>query len=923
MSDGIFSADKTSSKNIIPDMHHLLHNNNGNNNYLTTSVMSSANSSAQNIPSSSSAGSVEFDRNSSGGGFNYGYDGVNAKHQPVVISSSSLKTMTFDYREIVFEELKLDPDSIGSGAFGVVYKGKWRGATVAVKKLLVDVMDAEVLALEVRREATVFQQVANHPNIVRFYGACTKKQPLCLITSLYPRGSVYSLIRKVKLEWSTIVGFARDAAAGISHLHAENVIHRDIATRNLLVDDQGVVRISDFGLARIKTKATSQTKSNVGPVKWMAPEAIKKKQFSVKSDSYSFGVLLWELVTRTEPYADMDPIHVAVEVIQDDLRPDIPEYTPKPFADIMLSCWATNPDDRPDMTEILETLQQYYDTLPQVVDTALLSSSTIITNMNNVGSGGISVISSISPTPPSPSTHHHPPPSSSGGSGSTFSSIMGPPGGSSFVAPDLECPICQNVFDIVVETPCCHVCYCKGCISDWCAKSGSCPDCRASINVEQLRPNVPLQRLCDNLPAECPYVFNGCTDRITRGIQAEHTTKCAYAPAVCPGLIDYSASANISSSQLPLDIPKCPSFLKKDLANHLQRDCPYRMVPCEMGCGASLRFFQQDLHKATCPNIVVPCPNNCGTDIRRVDIDSHIVTECPMQHISCDYASWGCAMTFPRRLMAKHCEDEAHLHLEFAKTIIDLKEKTIREQSEASISLQINQEKLSEENANLRAALKDLSNLKPKLPYHYLSARALLLPSRLTLHEGLDSHNTLATIEPEGREVTYTGVTRSFLASSKIGNTKPVLILSDRPTPTGHILYYFEVRILNLGKDGAIGIGFTGMGPDSHVMPGWCKYAYGYHGDDGKKFGFPDNQQGKAYGPQWAVNDVIGCGWDQGSKKIFFTYNGRYISVAFENVEGIMYPAIGLNTPGAKIKANFGQEQFKFEPRDFVIPRQL
>jgi len=147
------------------------------------------------------------------------------------------------------------------------------------------------------------------------------------------------------------------------------------------------------------------------------------------------------------------------------------------------------------------------------------------------------------------------------------------------------------------------------------------------------------------------------------------------------------------------------------------------------------------------------------------------------------------------------------------------------------------------------------------------------------------------------------------------------MVRSDRVIPqfnTG--IYYYEVCIKNLGKDGALGIGLASPNTDVLAMPGWFAYTYGYHGDDGRKFGAPNHRYGMPYGPTWNKDDIVGCGWEPSSQKVFYTLNGKYLGVAFENVVGSFYVAVGLHTHGARIKVNFGQEPFFFDTHTFVIP---
>ncbi len=262
------------------------------------------------------------------------------------------------FKEIACEELKLDPDPIGSGAFGLVYRAVWRGSVVAVKKYIGTMTEQSVQAF--KAEAQLMHQIGSHPNVIKLFGACTVGPNYCLVVPYYHRRSMREYFfaqPKESRTWSVIVSYALQIVAGMMHLHRENLVHRDLAARNILVDDSNTLVITDFGLARFVLHTSSgQTKSNVGAVAWMSPEAVTKRRYSKKSDVWSFGVVLWELCVGELPFAGIEPIHIAVEIASG-VTLAIPDTVPPVLAGVMRSCWAREPVDRPSFEELYDQLQ--------------------------------------------------------------------------------------------------------------------------------------------------------------------------------------------------------------------------------------------------------------------------------------------------------------------------------------------------------------------------------------------------------------------------------------------------------------------------------------------------------------------------------------------------------------------------------------
>eukprot|EP01087_Luapelamoeba_hula_P023239 TRINITY_DN8505_c0_g2_i2.p1 TRINITY_DN8505_c0_g2~~TRINITY_DN8505_c0_g2_i2.p1 ORF type:complete len:618 (-),score=45.44 TRINITY_DN8505_c0_g2_i2:295-2148(-) len=272
---------------------------------------------------------------------------------------------------------EVDPSDIilgaflGEGAYGKVYKGLWRGAEVAIKTFdQIDLAQAdESLLNEIKREAGMMQKLGNHPNIIGFIGAVTEpgSGKLCILTDYCPNGSLYDYLIKSKRRVApyTFFRICRDIAAAILHLHKENMVHRDIAARNVLVGANQAVFLGDFGLARvlIDDQDAGHTQANTGPIRWMAPECMLRREYSPASDCFAYGVTLWELVTRKQPWAGLEPSQVILAVTQRNMRLQIPVDCDPVLKHIIKAVWRTNPAKRPSMARIVERLTQYCEKL--------------------------------------------------------------------------------------------------------------------------------------------------------------------------------------------------------------------------------------------------------------------------------------------------------------------------------------------------------------------------------------------------------------------------------------------------------------------------------------------------------------------------------------------------------------------------------
>lgn len=251
---------------------------------------------------------------------------------------------------------------LGKGSFGTVYKGTCRQQNVAIK--ILDKQDLEPKVLEsFRREVEIMANIS-HPNIVLYLGACTVPGQLMIVTELLPRGDLEDMLKNpnISLSMLTRIRMAKDIAMGMNWLHKSNpqFVHRDLKTKNLLVDQNNNIKICDFGLSQVKSQGQwirDPPEGAKGTPLWMAPEVLTGRQFDEKCDVYSYGIVLWCLVTRKEPYEQFNEFEkFRTAVCYQGVRPPIPPNCQPIMANLIRVCWAGNPQERPSFDAIIPQL---------------------------------------------------------------------------------------------------------------------------------------------------------------------------------------------------------------------------------------------------------------------------------------------------------------------------------------------------------------------------------------------------------------------------------------------------------------------------------------------------------------------------------------------------------------------------------------
>jgi serine/threonine protein kinase len=255
-------------------------------------------------------------------------------------------------------------EKIGYGASGSVFQGFYKDQKVAIKVLdREDALSDQIYRSFVKEGKLMLKLCSKkHQNFVQVHAICISKQQPAIIMEYAELGTLAQVLRTgpplgVNMEFSLIMGISR----GIQFLHKKDVIHRDIAARNILLNSDMVPMIADFGLSRevVSGEEYSSTGADSLPLKWMAPEAIKSSHFTKSTDIWSFGIVIWEIASQgKEPHEEIEVMEAKIQIRDYFLTPAMPSNVDPTMAVIMTQCWYKDPDMRPSPKDIIDMAKE-------------------------------------------------------------------------------------------------------------------------------------------------------------------------------------------------------------------------------------------------------------------------------------------------------------------------------------------------------------------------------------------------------------------------------------------------------------------------------------------------------------------------------------------------------------------------------------
>ncbi|KAL4493143.1 hypothetical protein ABPG72_003228 [Tetrahymena utriculariae] len=268
------------------------------------------------------------------------------------------KKLIINYQELDFGK------KIGEGSYGQVFKGTWAKTQVAIKQF--GKQNSKFHLRKVQDFISEVRVINNlrHPNIVLYMGVCFYQSQYFMITEYLQEGSLYDHlhIKHTAFTEAKQIDMIEDMALGMVYLHGRKVMHCDLKSSNVLIDENWNVKLCDFGLSRIKStlnkkKNARKNEGLIGTPQWMAPEIMRREQYQEHSDVYSFGMIMWEIATRKVPYLGLSHSQIYGTVGYDEnYQVEVPKRGIPRYLNLMKKCLRRNPQERPTFQEVVEEI---------------------------------------------------------------------------------------------------------------------------------------------------------------------------------------------------------------------------------------------------------------------------------------------------------------------------------------------------------------------------------------------------------------------------------------------------------------------------------------------------------------------------------------------------------------------------------------
>ncbi|KAF9167539.1 hypothetical protein DFQ26_004311 [Actinomortierella ambigua] len=244
---------------------------------------------------------------------------------------------------------------IGHGGYGMVFSANWKRRKVAIKKFNVTTMDSEEAAMQ--QEIQLLEKLRDK-YVIQYYGTTYYEDCLVLVMEYAEGGTLQRAIQAGHLTWDDKGRIAQEILRGLSYIHEEGVIHRDLKSQNVLLNRHNEAKICDFGLAKVKMSSLSKSsvdRSAKGTLRWMAPELFSKRpNYTTKSDMYSFGMVMWEMAANcTLPFKYQQDCNAVAALVERGEREDLPDDTPGDYSKCVERCWKHEPELRPEAYELV------------------------------------------------------------------------------------------------------------------------------------------------------------------------------------------------------------------------------------------------------------------------------------------------------------------------------------------------------------------------------------------------------------------------------------------------------------------------------------------------------------------------------------------------------------------------------------------